>query len=190
MKSLETAWVTYRRPARFISDSSPEHVACGWLFPQSVIFEPEKLLVLCNALHLARGGPGPLPPPQSNLSGSDGCQSRDRLGSVARIKGVFRTGPKQWCSLTPDEGKGCMVLEPIAYRKESRFEVIVSIASKAGQAGSDGQGGLLTGIEASKLHPKTSDGDQQDCWVSLAAQAVIEQQWDVVDQVWENIVKK
>ena len=86
------------QPARFISDSSPDHVACGWLFDQSTVFVSEALLNLCDALKPV----------------------------ASRIKGVFRTSSKEWCSLEVMEeaSREGFRLVPLAYRRESRFEGI------------------------------------------------------------------
>ena len=95
------------RPARFISDSLPEQLAAGWLFPQAVIFQADAVLRLCNAL----------------------------LPVVARVKGVFRVG-KEWVSVELDEARGCAKLVPLAYRRESRFEAILprGVDSRRGAA--------------------------------------------------------
>lgn len=148
--TVSASW-SQGRPALFVSDSSPDHIACGWMFDQSKVFVPESLLSLCNALQPV----------------------------VLRIKGIFRTGEKMWCSLQVDEAKGGMKLVPIAYRRESRFEVI--LPREKTRSGRSGRSDRRIEIEA-------DESDQG--WISVSVKALIRHDWESMSVAWRHIVKE
>ena len=149
-EAVQASW-RQGQPARFTSESSPDHVACGWLFDPNTVFVAEALLLLCDALRPV----------------------------VARIKGVFRTGAKEWCSLQAAadlEGDGGRTrLVPLAYRRESRFEVILPRAGVSrGAAGTDAGA--------------TASSDR--AWVVQAVQALEGHDWDSMSLTWKHVVAK
>ncbi|GIM10693.1 hypothetical protein Vretimale_14275 [Volvox reticuliferus] len=89
-------------------DGEPQLVSCGWLFSSEDVFDRGRLVTVVSELR--RG--------------------------AARIKGIFRVGKSSYAVpyFQPDGG---VELRPVAYRRESRLEVIVPISLSRG-SGRDG----------------------------------------------------
>jgi G3E family GTPase len=89
---------TMGRPVR-AENAGAGYKGCGWVFSVGDIFDQDAVIDYL-------GPPGPA-----------------RLSSVERIKGVFRIGT-EW--LLIDRVKSEISVTPIAYRRDSRLEIIVS----------------------------------------------------------------
>ena len=90
-----------------IPSAGDGYQGCGWVFPPEFIFD-------CGEITDCLGPPG--------LAGIDGAVA------ALRVKGVFRTG-RDWVLLNRSGGE-CDVSE-IAYRRDSRAEVIVPVGAAA-----------------------------------------------------------
>ncbi|GAX76597.1 hypothetical protein CEUSTIGMA_g4043.t1 [Chlamydomonas eustigma] len=142
--SIQVAGGSGGWPARHISNSSPHHLAVGWLFPPDIVFKREALLEVVATL----------------------------LPVVSRVKGVFRVG-KEWCSLQYDEDGGSKIakLEFIAYRKDSRLEIILP-------------SNFMRAPEK-KVDAEEDEGlrhqQQSTKWTELLVALLFQQQWDLIE---------
>eukprot|EP00195_Chlamydomonas_chlamydogama_P016259 CAMPEP_0202896786 /NCGR_PEP_ID=MMETSP1392-20130828/5715_1 /ASSEMBLY_ACC=CAM_ASM_000868 /TAXON_ID=225041 /ORGANISM="Chlamydomonas chlamydogama, Strain SAG 11-48b" /LENGTH=442 /DNA_ID=CAMNT_0049582253 /DNA_START=98 /DNA_END=1422 /DNA_ORIENTATION=- len=86
-------------PRRFVSGGGEGHVSCGWLFSGEEVFERHAVQLLCDMLL--------------------------RSGAVVRLKGVFRVGSSAVAVNEVVAGSTSASLTEIAYKRESRVEMIV-----------------------------------------------------------------
>ncbi|WP_348946232.1 GTP-binding protein [Chitinibacter sp. FCG-7] len=107
-----TAW-----PVRKQQSSLGSH-SCGWIFPPQALFASAKVAALFDAL-ASHSGQGLL---ESGLNGGAGLSLR----GLSRAKGVFQT-ERDWYRF--DWVEGMVGAAPSAYRRDSRFEVIVEASA-------------------------------------------------------------
>ncbi|WP_157315066.1 GTP-binding protein [Chitinibacter sp. GC72] len=107
-----TAW-----PVRKQQSSMGSH-SCGWIFPPQVLFASAKVAALFDELS-PQGEQGAL---ESGLNAEAGLSLR----GLSRAKGVFQT-ERDWYRF--DWVEGMVGAAPSAYRRDSRFEVIVQASA-------------------------------------------------------------
>jgi len=97
---------TAGQPSRVVA-SGDGGSAAGWVFSAEDTFQEQALLEFLQAL----------------------------WGNIQRVKGVFRTGTKRWVTPTlslTERGSERVAFTEVAYRKDSRIEIIVGDARDAG----------------------------------------------------------
>lgn len=77
--------------------------------------------------------------------------------AVPRVKGIFRVSPKTWVSASAGvaAGEGPVQLQEVAYRRDSRLELIVPLA-----AAQEGQAAAAAAGDASAQQPAAAGPEQ------------------------------
>ena len=146
--------VTPGKPYRVLGGTA-EFKTAGWVFSREEVFARPRLTALFQSL-----------------------ASEPR---VKRVKGVVRVGA-EWVMPQvvndPDGGGaggggGMVKLEPIAYRRDSRLEIIVMTTSSSSSDGEGGGGGGGDGGEG--------EGSEENEGVECAARAAAACDWDALE---------
>jgi hypothetical protein len=202
------AWLL-GRPARFVSESSPDFASCGWLWSPEVQFERQALTRLCNALlpAVARmkgvlrwaGWAAERSGARGALGGRD--KERCRSGQLTRLIGSLlacRVSKKEWVSLHVDEemsgnDSGCNTagrtarvrLEPTAYRLDSRLEVIVPRCSLEGVTKASSSASAAAGVAArdSMGDGRPAADDVVRRWEETLALALSAHDWELAEDL-------
>ena len=72
---------------------------------------------------------------KASLVTAFGSLATEATGAVVRFKGVVRVGAKEWVAPTVDPTSGTVRLDPVAWRRDSRVEVIVDVGGGGEAAG-------------------------------------------------------